>query len=282
MRTNRITLLYVGLFILTLNAMAFGEILDISATMKEWILPNNSSSVSMAANPSITDQTMMNQVVNAAIVSQKGYTLQYPLHLVIEVRNGKVDRFFMETLQPIINNLTTPSTDGPSTMLVMMKHIRNGNREYGYLGFPDYAGGVRQMIYEDTDLNRLAAPTPMNIWYAANEMAKNLLALKDSSQSIVEDHESYFVVKRNLEDDDPVLIDKQMKWVKSKNLQVEFDHNYNIPATLHMAVPGEIEKEFHIDSIQLYQGDESIFSIPEDQSIQRYNGKTQELIKANS
>lgn len=279
MRKNRNTFLYVGLFILVLNAVAHGVILDISATIKEHTLPNNQMDMAIASGPNITDQTMAIQAINAAVVVDKGFTVQFPVHIILDVEDGVVNRFYMETLEPRRDYRTLPTADGPSTSLVSIKHVKANTQEYLYVSFPGFANGPIEMVYENADSTNLAFPSPMNVFFTHNTVTQKYLSMKMDPDRILKDMGDSVLVKHGSNPEETVFVDKQNRWWETEMEHVEVNPLYKIPSTIHVFPYNQFEREFKIESISIFKGDEGILDIPTDSALPHFDAKTNELLK---
>ena len=263
-----------------LSQTSWGDLLDISATVKECFLPNNESMASLAASSTTKTETEMNQVINASIVVSNGYQIQYPVHGIIEVNNGIISKIYTEAFQPVIDLSSIPTNSGPSTNLHYVKHIRNGNREFVMFDSPKFEGGMRKLIYEEVKQDQFAFSSPLSNWFNEYDRSRKLITMKNTVGTSIEDHGNFVVFKGPQPYGSTITMDKAENWLETSfGLRVEMNPTYKIPSYVNLYLKNNYSYECKFDSISVYTGDVNVFTIPDDKTINRFNTDTNEEIK---
>jgi hypothetical protein len=265
----------ISLVFLIFSSCGCAEILDISASYSQWVKPFNHYFEAQAAAIDVRDETSMHRAVNAAIISNEGFRLHYPVHFILDVEDGTINRFFLDASIPVPSGLSIPDEpfrQPPVRKFLSVQQIRSGTCEYINFNYPSFDYPRWQVNYIYTIPQKLVFPSPLNEWYTLHFLSQKVFACLDTQKNTLKDNDTYIVARHIPPLKDSVLIDKKRVWWETQGIRVEYHPTYKIPTYIHLQHPDQLDVEFRIESIDPSPQKESYLHIPENPNIPTYNG----------
>ncbi|MDX9755069.1 MAG: hypothetical protein RBU29_13980 [bacterium] len=270
----RVKTVAISLFFLFISSYGHAEILDISASYSQWVKPFNHYFEARAAAIDVKDETSMHRAVNAAIVSNEGFHLQYPLHFILDVEDGTTNRFYLEASIPVPSGLSIPEEpfrQPPVHRFLALQQIRSGTCEYINFDYPSFDNPRWQVNYINILPQKLVFPSPLNEWYSLHFLSQQVFANLDRIENRLKDNETYIVARPIPPLKDSVLIDKKRAWWETQGIRVEYHPIHKIPTYIHLQHPDQLEVEFRIESIDPSPQKETFLRIPDEPGIPVYS-----------